>query len=179
MNRTLPSIEETLRAYAAATRLAIAITRSEARARDVVQDAFERWLTTRPWDADRVAFEEHMMGVVRSLLNNEHRSVARRREGSAHEAFYGNDAGRRTQSPEDAALQLAETNRADARAASQLERLTGSVAHQPLASAVLRCRTEGMHKAADIAAALEVRVEAVYRANEVLRAHLAKIREAE
>jgi DNA-directed RNA polymerase specialized sigma24 family protein len=178
MDPAPPSKEELREAYAAAMALAMAITRSKQRADEVVQDAFERLLTTRRWDRGKGPLDVHMMGAVRSLLSNAHRSAVPRKEATAHEAFQDEAAGRRTESPEHQALEHAEAVERQASAASALDRLTERVSGDPVASGVLRCRAEGLQKAGDIAAALGVPVEQVYRANELLKLQLKKIREA-
>src|SRR5581483_4152008 len=105
MGRPEPSDKEKRYAYRAAVQLAASITRSSDRARDVVQEAFLRTLTTRPWRADDVTFEDHMLGIVRSLLNIEHRSAARRSEALAADGFHREVIGHHTGSAEDDLLE--------------------------------------------------------------------------
>jgi DNA-directed RNA polymerase specialized sigma24 family protein len=50
--RDVPTKDEVREAYEAAMAVALAMTRSKERAADLVQDAFERILTTRPWARD-------------------------------------------------------------------------------------------------------------------------------
>lgn len=175
----VPSREETRDACAAAFTFAFSITQSKQRAADVVQDAFEKSMTTRPWDARRVSFEAHMLGVVRSLLSNEHRSAADRHQRAAAKGFHDEVVGRRTPSLEEQLVEREEVVERDAAAAGVLERLALSVAHDDVAPGVLRCRSEGIDKPAAIAEALGVNVGSVYRANEMLRYHLRRIREAD
>jgi len=178
MDPESPSKEEVREAYVAAMRLAMAITRSKQRAEEVLQDAFERQLTTRRWDRCKGPYDAFMLGVVRSLLSNAHRSAVPRKEARAHEGFHDEVAGRKTESYEHQTIEHAEAAERQMDAATALERLTAAVAGNPVASGVLRSRAEGLHKAGDIAAALGVPVEQVYRANEFLKLQLKKIQEA-
>ena len=178
MHSRPPSKEEVRDAVDAAMAVALAITRSKQRAEDIVQDAFERALTTRQWDRSKGPFDRYMAGVVRSLLNIAFHSAAPEREAKAHEGFYDEVAGRRTESAEVKVLEYAEGEERDARAVEDVERLRASVEGHPVAQAVLRCREQGIDKAAHIARELKVPVEQVYRANELLKEHLGKIWEA-
>jgi DNA-directed RNA polymerase specialized sigma24 family protein len=173
----LPSKTEVRAAYEAALAYAIKMTRSRERAQEVVQDAFDRVLTTRPWNPDKVPFEVHMIGIVRSLLDAVFHSAAARHEAQAAEGFHAEVVGRSSLSAEDRALAHAETEMRREAAARDLERLAQRVADHPVAPGVLRCRGDGITKAADIARELGVPVEQVYRANELLKEQLRKIRE--
>jgi DNA-directed RNA polymerase specialized sigma24 family protein len=177
MGRPEPSDQEKRSAYRAAVQLADSITHSSDRARDVVQEAFLRTLSTRPWRADDVTFEDHMLGIVRSLLNIEHRSAARRNASLAADGFHREVVGYRTESAEADHLEHEHWARRDADAASLYEKLAAAIAHHPVAPEVLRCVLDGNHKAADVAERLGVPVEKVYRANEVIKDNLRRIRE--
>jgi DNA-directed RNA polymerase specialized sigma24 family protein len=179
MGRPEPSDQEKRSAYRAAVHLAESITHSNDRARDVVQEAFLRTLKTRPWRAGEVTFEDHMLGVVRSLLNIEHRSVARRNEVLAANGFHREVVGHHTESAEADLLEREYWASRDAAAESLYEKVAAAVAHHAVAHAVLRCAFDGNHKAADIAERLGVPVEKVYRANEVIKDNLRRIREAD
>jgi DNA-directed RNA polymerase specialized sigma24 family protein len=178
MDPESPSKEELRDAYEAAMGLAMAITRSKQRAEEVVQDAFERLLTTRRWDRSKGPLDAHMLGAVRSLLSNAQRSAVPRKEATAHAAFHDQVAGRRTESYEHQTLEHAEAAERQESAATEVERLMAMAAEDPVALGVLRSRAEGLRKAGDIAAKLGVPVEQVYRANEFLKLQLKKIREA-
>jgi DNA-directed RNA polymerase specialized sigma24 family protein len=175
--RALPSKTEVRAAYEAALTFAIKVTRSRERGQELVQAAFERMLTTRAWDPGKVPFDVHMIGIVRSLLYIEHHSAQPRNEQHAGEGFHQEVVGRSTASAEDRALEHAEAEMRREMAARQLEQLAERVADHPVAPGVLRCRTEGVTRAADIATHLGVPVEQVYRANELLKEQLKKIRE--
>lgn len=173
--RTLPSKTEVRAAYEAALAFALRMTRSKDRAQEVVQEAFERVLTTRPWKRN-VPFEVHLIGVVRSLLDTLFHSAASRHEAEAGEGFHREVVGRSTASAEERALEHAESEMRRETAARELELLAEQVADDPVAPGVLRCRGNGVTKAADIAKVLEVPVEQVYRANELVKGQLKKIR---
>lgn len=175
--RALPSRTEVRAAYEAALAYAIKLTRSRERAQELVQTAFDRVLSTRTWDPAKLPFDVYVIGVVRSLLNIEHRSAAPRNEAAAGEGFHQEVVGRSTPSAEDKALEHAEAEMRRERAVRDLERLGQRVADHPVAPGVLRCRGDGIIKAADIARELGVSVEQVYRANELLKEQLKKIRE--
>jgi DNA-directed RNA polymerase specialized sigma24 family protein len=50
-------------------------TRARARAEDLTQEAFARWMTTRPWNPEtEPSLARHLMKVVKSLISNEHTS---------------------------------------------------------------------------------------------------------
>jgi DNA-directed RNA polymerase specialized sigma24 family protein len=173
------SKEQVRKAYEAAMAVALAITRSGARAEEVVQDAFERLLTTRRWDSSKGPLDRHMAGIVRSLLNIGFHAAAPKKEAQAQKSYQHEVIGVRSESAETLALSASEKAERSAHAEGELEQLRASVAAHPVAPGVLRCRAEGLHKAADIAAELNVSVDEVYRANELLRERLKKIRKGE
>jgi DNA-directed RNA polymerase specialized sigma24 family protein len=176
---TKPTKEQMRAAYEVAMVTALVITRSKVRAEEAVQDAFERLLTTRRWDPSKGSLERHMAGIVRSLLSISFHAAEPRKKAAAEVAFQDEVVGR-TESPfETAALEAKELSEQDARSERQLERLRASVAHHPLASAVLRCHVDGIVEPRRIARALGVSNERVHRANTLLRSYRDKIREAE
>ncbi len=177
MDPATPSKEELRDAYAAALAYALKKTGSKARADDALQDASELLLTTRKWDRTRGPLDVYLIGIVRSVLSHARASATPRREQVAHEGFHAEVVGRQTQSPEARTLDHAESAERQTNAATELELLTASVADYPVPLGVLRCRAEGLDKASEIAANLRVPVDDVYRANEMLRLHLKKIRE--
>ncbi|HEY8088176.1 MAG TPA: hypothetical protein VIF09_10035 [Polyangiaceae bacterium] len=168
--------EELRDVYVAATRYAQSLLKSKARAEDVVQRAFEKLLTTRRWNpAGGVPLLHHMLGVVKSMVSDAFKSKAHERADRAHGEFQ-RDVGEKERSPEEATLDRAETEGRQSDAESELDRLEASVSGHDLAPRVLRCRRDGKVKASDIARELDVPVAQVYRANEMLKDHLRKIR---
>ena len=66
-----------------------------------------------------------------------------------------------------------------AQAEQDLDELAARVAGHSLAPAVLRCRIEGVERAADIALLLGVSADDVYSAHKLLRHHLRQMRARE
>ncbi len=156
---------------------ALGITRSKPRSEEIVQDAFERVMTTRPWSRRDRSFEQHMVGVVYSLTNHAFTSAKPKQDREAHEGFQREEVGMEGASPEIKTLERAETEGRATRAEQELDELEASCTDNPTAREVLRCRREHeLVKAGDIAAKLGIPVEQVYRANEALRERLKTIR---
>jgi DNA-directed RNA polymerase specialized sigma24 family protein len=168
-----------LDAYAAAVDFAANRMRSREKARDVVHDAWEKTRTTRRWDSRRCSFETHLVGVVQSLLSHEHESPARRNQALAAEGFHREVIGHRTESAEEDLLEREYWAPRDSGSRTLYEKLALALARHPVAPAVLRCLLDGNLKAADIAEQLGMPVEKVYRANEVIKDNLRRIREAD
>jgi DNA-directed RNA polymerase specialized sigma24 family protein len=173
----VPTREEVRDAIKAATAAALAITKSRQLADELVQDAFERVLTTRPWSRDKGPFDRHLVGAVSSLASHGWASKRPEQDLRAHEGFQQEVVGLTAPSPETKTLERAEEEDAQARAEAELDALEASVAGNDAAVAVLRCRREhALTKAADIAAKLGMPQPQVYRANELLRDHLQRLR---
>jgi RNA polymerase sigma factor (sigma-70 family) len=171
------SREQVRHLYALVTEVASKIAKSRGGAEELVQQTFEKLMTTRRWDQSK-PLEAHVIGVMRSLVSNQLRSEKQRDDGKArrrdlaHEGFHREVSGEHTASPEERTIERAEQEARDGNAEQELGELEASVADHPLAPRVLQCRIDGLRKAAEIAAKLGVSVDAVYRANEVLRRHL-------
>jgi len=173
----VPTKEEARAALVAAMTAALGMTRSRRLAEEIVQDAFERVMTTRPWSRKERTFEQHMVGTVWSLVSHEFASKRSEHDAEAHDGFHREEAGQSAASPEDKMLDRAEQENRWASADEELDALAESVAGHPAAREVLRCRREhGLTKASEIAARIGLPVEQVYRANEVLRDHLRSLR---
>jgi DNA-directed RNA polymerase specialized sigma24 family protein len=157
--------------------IALAITRSKPRSDELVQTTFERLLTTRSWDGMK-PIEVHVIGIVRSLISNQHKSKTSKRSAEAHEGFHREVIGTDSPSPEDKTLEDAADAKRQSDASTELEELSTRVSAHPLAQRVLQRRIEGLSKAADIAHALGVSVDEVYRANDVLRRNLRALRKS-
>ncbi len=175
--------DEFNRAWRDATIMARSITKSRARADDVMSTVLQLLLTTRRWDPARGPLFRHLTGALKSVLSNEHTSKAPEREALVHEAYHREVRPLYDGSAEDMMLERAEEEAESARAeqrraaaASALARLEARVRGHEVARGVLRCKSEGIEKAADIAVALGVPVAQVYRAMEMLKYHLTKIR---
>lgn len=175
--RRAPSREELREARLAAVTYVQSLRYSRQKALDVVQDAFEKAMTTRRWDADRVSFKDQVIGVVRSLLSHERDAATDRNEREAARGFHDEVVGRRAKSMEEDIVEREEWGERDDDFEGLYERLAARVASHELAPEVLRCRRGGVERPADIAEALGVTVDRVYRANETLKIHLLRIRE--
>lgn len=173
----VPTKEEVREAYAAAMVAALAMTRSRPRAEELVQNAFEAVMTTRPWSRKDRTFKHHLVGATWSLTSHEHTSRRPRLEAEAAEGWYREEAGEVAPSPEKRTLERAEEEKKQADAEAELDALDASLGDNDLARRVLRCRREGeLAKAAEIAAKLGVPAAAVYRANDVLKDRLTALR---
>jgi DNA-directed RNA polymerase specialized sigma24 family protein len=157
--------------------VALAITKSKPRSDDLVQTTFERLLTTRSWDGMK-PIEVHVIGIVKSLISNQHKSKTSKRSAEAHEGFHREVIGTDSPSPEDKTIEYAADAKRQSDASTELEELSTRVSAHPLAQRVLQRRIEGLSKAADIAHALGVSVDEVYRANDVLRRNLRALRKS-
>jgi len=175
----IPTRDEVRDALAAAMTVALAITRSKQRAEDFVQEAFESVLSgARPWLRDKGPFDRHLMGAVRSIVSHSRTSAQPKKDVEAQEGFHREVVGHSAPSPEDKTLHRAEEEGRQSTADSELDDLDASVADNPAARSVLRCRRahDEPLKAGEIAKKLGLPVEQIYRANELLKEHLAKIR---
>ncbi len=173
----VPTKQEARAAFSAAMIAALGMTRSKARAEEIVQDAFEKVMTTRPWSRKDRTFEQHMVGVVWSLSNHAFTSAKPKQDAEAAEGFHREEVGTREASPEDKALERAEHEGRATGAEQELDALEAACADNTNALAVLRCRREhGLVKAGEIAEKLGMPVEQVYRANEALRERLKTLR---
>jgi DNA-directed RNA polymerase specialized sigma24 family protein len=155
--------------------VARAITKSDSQADNIVQTTFELLLTTRRWDGKK-PLEAHVVGIVKSLISHAYAKEKSTRPARAHEGFHYENVGHHSPSPEDKTLDASADEQKQSRATRELEELGAKVAKHPLAPSVLEKRRQGLTKAADIAQALGVNVEDVYRANDVLRRNLQAMR---
>jgi RNA polymerase sigma factor (sigma-70 family) len=175
------SREQVRELFVLVTAVARKIAKSAGGADELVQQTFEKLMTTRRWDGQK-PLEAHVIGVMKSLVSNQRRSEKRRDDGKprrrdlAHEDFQREVSGEHTASPEERTLEHAEQESRDEEAEQELDELVASVAAHPLAPRVLQCRIDGLRKPREIAAKLGVSVDAVYRANDVLRRHLHALR---
>jgi DNA-directed RNA polymerase specialized sigma24 family protein len=173
-----PTQEEVRNAYMAAMAVAMKILKSKSRAEEVVQDVFEALLTTRPWVRAKGPFDRHVVGATCSIISNQRQSAAPKRDKQTQSGFQREVIGHSALSPEQKTLDRAEEEGAQTDAEAELDALEASVADNPVAVAVLRCRRahEEPPKAAEIAREIGHPVELVYRANDVLKDHLRKLR---
>jgi DNA-directed RNA polymerase specialized sigma24 family protein len=179
--RAMPA-DELHAAWRAATLVALRATRSPQAAGEAVSDAFQVVCRTNAWDPARGAFLPYFLGVLKRMLLASHRG--HKREGLAKQAYRREVLPASVSSHEtdllaraEEAAEPARTARRHALAARRLAELERRIAQHPLAPAVLRCKAEGLERRpADVAATLGVPVAQVYRAVEVLKYHLNRIR---
>ncbi len=152
---------------------------SRAAAEDIVQRTFESLLTTRRWNPAAAPLAKHVTNIVRSLIHHHYESKASQRERLARDGFQREVTGEHAPSAEESLFDRAEEAERQARAAREAAELEARVAGNSVAHGALRCRREGLERPADIALALNVSVEQVYRATQHLRYHLKRIREGE
>jgi hypothetical protein len=152
--------------------------KSAPRARQLVSDVFTKLTRTRRWDSSRGPLLRHVLGALKSELSHQNTSKEPEREEIAHETFHREVRPDRVESAEELHLERGDAEVRRDRAARELEQLEARVANLPVASAILRLqREQGIHKPAEMAEALKVPVRDVYRALEMLRYHLKKLRE--
>jgi len=172
-----PTKDEVREAYAAAMIAALGMTKSRQRAEEIVQNAFEAVMTTRPWSRNDRPYKQHVVGAVWSLTSHEHTSKRADNEAKAAKAWQRDEPGTKARSPEDATLHRAEEEGRQTGAEAELDALDASLGDNETARRVLRCRREhDLVKAREIAEELGLPVEQVYRANESLRDHLRTLR---
>ena len=75
------TLDERRELYDAVFVVALRLTRCPTMADDLTQEAFLRLDTTRPWDPrGRTSLEQHMFGILKSVLSHERASDAARKE---------------------------------------------------------------------------------------------------
>lgn len=172
-----PTRDEASEAYEAALIVALAITRSKDRADELVQQAFERMATTRPWSRAEKTFADHAVNTVRSLAKHARINKAAAHDKEAHEGFHQHEIGHSAPSAEERTLDHAEDEGRQQSAQSEIAELDASLDDNPVARDVLHCRLEhGLTKAGEIADKLGIPVKQVYRANEALKERLHTLR---
>jgi DNA-directed RNA polymerase specialized sigma24 family protein len=168
-----------------AKHVALRLTRSRRMADELVSDTLRLLCTTRRWVPERGPFVRHFVYSLKSVLYNQRVSKAPERESLANEGYHREQRPGAVPSHEadllaraEEAAEPARIARRHALAARQLAELERRIADHPLAVAVLRCKAEGLERRpAEVAACLGVPVAQVYRAIEVLKYHLKRIRD--
>jgi RNA polymerase sigma factor (sigma-70 family) len=175
----VPTTQEVRDAYEAAMAVAVAMTRSKLRAQEIVQNAFERILTTRPWSRAERTFAQHAANTARSLVLHARISKSDAHDKEAHEGFHRHGIGHSAPSPERRTLEHAEEEGQQSEAEGELDALDATLEDNPVARQVLRCRRETeLTKAGEIAAKLGIPAAQVYRANEALKERLKTLRKS-
>jgi len=158
--------------------IATRMTSSPARARELLSALYVKLTTTRRWDATKAPLRPFVVYTLRQLLRSERAEGFSPRERKANEGFHREIRPERVDSPEEMNLEKAEADRREALAIRELAELERRIAHLPLAKRIVEAERErDFEKPAHLAAHLGEPVENVYRAQEMLRYHLRKIRE--
>jgi DNA-directed RNA polymerase specialized sigma24 family protein len=156
-------------------------TASRALADDLVQDVFMKIATTRRWDETKGPLDRHFLLCMKSELSHRFTSKAPEREAEAVAGFLREEVPDLAPSAEAAILDKAREDREEearrANAVAELEMLRVRIADHELMPKVLACREQGIDGASRIAAELGVPVQKVYRAIDLIKYHLKKIRE--
>jgi len=160
----------------AAALVALRLTKSKRLADELLSDVFDKLTTTRRWDRSRGPLLDHVLGALRSVLNNQRTSKAPEREGVAHGDYHREVRPTVVESPEETVLEHEEAQLGRSRAARELGLLAARIDHHELAPKVLRCKSDGIAPPAEIARTLGVPVRQVYQAIDLLKYHLEKIR---
>lgn len=158
-------------------------TKSKLLADDFVPNVFVKITRTRRWNPAKGPFSRHYMLCMKSELSNYWKSKAPEKEAEAHEGFAREELPTKTPSVEDDIIRD-ETEREvtavrEAKAAREVELLRERVARHELMPRVIAALEHGTEERAAIADELGVPVQKVYRALDLMRHHLKKIRETE
>ena len=158
--------------------IATRMTRSPARGRELVSALYQKLTTTRRWDATRAPLRPFVVYTLRQLMRSERADGYSALERRGNEGFHREIRPERVDSPEEMNLEKAEADRREARAIRELAELERRIAGLPLAKRIVEAQRErDFEKPAHLAAYLQAPIEDVYRAQEMLRYHLKKIRE--
>jgi hypothetical protein len=158
--------------------LATRMTKSPARGRELLSALYKKVTTTRRWDATRAPLRPFVVYTLRQLMRSERAEGYSPRERKANEGYHREIRPERVDSAEEMILEKAEADRREAKAIRELAELERRIAGLPLAKRIVEAQRErDFEKPAHLAAYLREPVEDVYRAQEMLRYHLKKIRE--
>jgi DNA-directed RNA polymerase specialized sigma24 family protein len=158
------------------------VTKSNARADDIRQEAYARLFTTRRWTPDREKpFLRHMLLTASSLLKHEYKAGDRRKKYEQRGgAVYLRERGRATPSPEHDLLEHAERVKSRDEALRVLGELRRRLAGFPLELRLIdqaeqaEASGDELDTPAELAKILGVGVDEVYRA----RARIRRYRES-
>jgi DNA-directed RNA polymerase specialized sigma24 family protein len=177
--RTL-STQQRRELYEWALATACRITRSRTAAEDLTHEAFSRLDTTRRWDpGGGTTLQQHIYGILRSLVSHERRADSKRREIELQaqiEAAALSDAGR---SAEATSLDRADREGSKALATERVAKLRARLAGFPLDLLVLDLMTDDVTKRADLAQRTGRSPDEIKTALARIRRHMESIRAAE
>jgi len=157
-------------------------TKNKSRADALVSEAYVRLTTTRRWVPSKGPLAPHVLRIVKSLFLHEITSKAPEREALVHAGYHREMRPVQTVSAEEMMLEraeeLADEERRAGVAAEEIAQLRVRIAKHPTVPEVLRLKEEGIEEPREIARILGLEPKQVYRAIEMLKYHLDKIREA-
>jgi len=171
------SEKEWAHAWNAVLDLGLRVTKSNARADDIRQEAYVRLLTTRPWTpSGETPFVRHMLLTASSILKHENKAGRRRAhyetDGGAQ---YKRERGDAAQSPEQDAIEHGENLRSRDRAVRVLAELRRRLAGFPLELRIIdhaaqaEAGGDDLEPPAELAKILGVGIEEIYRAGARIR----------
>ena len=171
------SDEEWAHAWNAVLDLGLRVTKSNARADDIRQEAYVRLLTTRPWTPQgETPFYRHMLLTASSILKHENKARRRRAQYEADGgAQYKRERGVAARSPEQDALEHGENLRSHDQAVRALAELRRRLAAFPLELRIIDQAAQAeatggdLQAPAELARILGVGVEEIYRAGARIR----------
>jgi hypothetical protein len=180
--RTLPKAE--LQAALRVVRAwVISQTKSKALADELVPNVYLKMTRTRRWNSAKGPFARHFMLCAKSEKNHHFASKAPEKEAEARQGYAREELPTAAASPEDlivrAETESEQAAAGQARAIFELEQLRARTAQHELMPQVIACIARGIEDSGAIAHELGVPVVKVYRAKDLIRHHIKKIRETE
>jgi DNA-directed RNA polymerase specialized sigma24 family protein len=158
-------------------------TKSESLSEELAQIVFLKMTRTRRWNPAKGPFGRHFMLCAKSEKNHHFASKAPEREALARQGFAREELPSAAASPEDvivrAETETQELAALEAKATREVELLRARIANHDLMPRVLACIEQGIEGARAIADTIGVPVVKVYRALDLIRHHIKKIRETE
>ena len=156
--------------------------KSPARARELLSDVYRKLTTTRRGDPQKGTLRLYVVHMMRSLLRDQIQVKPGAREVAAREGYHREMRPERVDASDEMHLDRADADRRKAKAARELAKLEVRIEKLPLARRVLEAQRDAgedddFSTPGKLAEHLGVPVKDVYRALEMLRYHIAKIRE--
>jgi hypothetical protein len=156
--------------------------KSPQRARALLSDVYRKLTTKRRWDPSKGTLRLYVVHMMRSLLREETFAKPGARVVAASEGYHREVRPERVDASDELHLERAEADRRRKKAASALVKLEARIANLPLARRIVDAQREAEESdeilsPAKLADRLGVPRKDVYRALEMLRHHMDKIRE--
>jgi DNA-directed RNA polymerase specialized sigma24 family protein len=162
---------------------AIKESKSKALAEELVPIVYLKMASTRRWNSAKGPFGRHFMLCMKSELSHHFKSKAPEKEAAAREGYAREELPTTAASAEDhiirAETETEDTAAREAKATREVALLRERIASHDLMPKVIACLERGAEGPRVIADELGVPVVKVYRALDLMRHHLKKIRETE